>query len=94
MEDKSSSKSSFFFFFFVWTTSLGKILTMEFEKMLVITLDWCCMCTKNGESIDHLLLHCDVARILWDEFFCWRIGLSRVMPQAGGFSSKLKRPPR
>ena len=24
-------------------------------------LDWCCMCKCNGESVDHLLLHCSVA---------------------------------
>jgi hypothetical protein len=22
---------------------------------------WCCMCKKNGESVDHLLIHCEVA---------------------------------
>ena len=28
-------------------------------------VDWCCMCKKSEESIDHLLLHCEVA-IVWD----------------------------
>lgn len=25
------------------------------------------MCMKNGESLHHLLLQCEVARVLWDE---------------------------
>ncbi|KAG2674053.1 hypothetical protein I3760_13G118500 [Carya illinoinensis] len=37
------------------------------------------MCKKQGELVDHLLLHCKVARCMWDDFFS-RIGLSWVMP--------------
>lgn len=36
------------------------------------------MCRKNAESVDHLLLHYEVARALWDEIFC-RIGMVWVM---------------
>ena len=25
-------------------------------------MNWCCICKKSGESIDHLMLHCEVAR--------------------------------
>jgi hypothetical protein len=48
--------------FFVWSTALGKIFTMEnLQKRHVIVVDRCCMCKKNGESVDHLLIHSEVA---------------------------------
>jgi hypothetical protein len=32
-------------------------------------VDWCSMCKRSGESVDHLLLHCDVACALWSVLF-------------------------
>ena len=49
--------------FFLWTAALGKVLTMDnLRKTRLIVLDWCCMCKRDGESIDHLLLHCPMAQ--------------------------------
>lgn len=30
----------------------------------IIVVEWCCMWKKDGESIDHLLLQCDIRRVL------------------------------
>ena len=56
--------------FFVWTASLGKILTLDnLRKRGLIVVDWCCMCKRSGESINHLFLNCEVARALWSVLF-------------------------
>ncbi|KAF5457906.1 hypothetical protein F2P56_021979 [Juglans regia] len=67
--------------FFVWTAALGKILTTDnLRRRNIIIADWCCMCKRGGESVDHLLLHCEVARTIWDAVFN-RIDLAWVMPE-------------
>jgi hypothetical protein len=38
------------------------------------------MCKLTGESVDHLLLYCDVASALWSSLFS-RFGMSWVMPR-------------
>jgi hypothetical protein len=61
--------------------ALGNILTLDnFKKMHVISVDRCCMCKRNGELVDHLLLHCDVAYPLWSALFA-RFGMSWVIPR-------------
>ena len=56
--------------FFVWAAGLGRILTIDnLRRRHIVVLDWCCMCKKSGESIPHLLLHCVVARELWNFIF-------------------------
>jgi len=71
----------------VWRTQapsraafFGKILTMNnLRKRYVIVINRCYMCKKTGESVDHLLLHCDVASTLWSSLFN-HFGMSWVMP--------------
>ena len=31
--------------------------------------DWCCMCGQSGETMDHLLLHCGFACVMWSYVF-------------------------
>ncbi|KAG2677430.1 hypothetical protein I3843_12G099400 [Carya illinoinensis] len=38
------------------------------------------MCKHNGETTDHLLLHCEAVTDLWDDIFT-RLGLAWVMPR-------------
>ncbi|XP_042992315.1 uncharacterized protein LOC122318775 [Carya illinoinensis] len=65
---------------FVWTAALGKILTMDNLRIRgIIITEWCCMCRKNGETVDHLLLHCEFARKIWNFFFS-RMDIAWVMP--------------
>lgn len=41
---------------------LGNTLTVD-DLMIrkIIIVDLCCICNRNGENVDHLLLHCSVA---------------------------------
>ena len=68
--------------FFVWTVALGKCLTIDnLHKRKVWILDWCYMCKCNGESVDHLFLHCLVAMDLWSMVLDL-FGVSWVMPKS------------
>ena len=56
--------------FFVWTAALRKCLTIDnLRKRRVWILDWCYMYKRNGESVDHLFLHCPLASDLWSMVF-------------------------
>lgn len=58
-----------FFFFFAWSASLEKILTMDnLKKRHVIVVDGC-FHKRNGESVDHILLYCEVSCALWNAIF-------------------------
>ena len=67
---------------FVWTATLGKCLTIDnLRKMKVWILDWCYICKCNGESVDHLFLHCPIALDMWAMVF-HLFGVSWVMLQS------------
>jgi hypothetical protein len=70
--------------FFAWSAALGKILTVDnFRKRHIIIVDRCCLCKRDGESVDHLLLHCDVAFALRIPFLigliCLRLCLEELL---------------
>jgi hypothetical protein len=44
-----------------------------------VVVNRCWLCESDGESVNHLLLHCGAARALWNAFFV-RFGLYWVMP--------------
>ena len=65
--------------FFSWTAALGNLLTIDnLRKRHLIIIGWCCLCKQSGESVDHLLLHCSLARELWSLVF-GLFGVSWVM---------------
>ena len=56
--------------FFVWIVALGTILTIDnLCKRKVLILDWFYVCKSNGESVDHILLHCPIVFELWSMVF-------------------------
>ena len=68
--------------FFVWTVALGKCLMIEnLHKRKVWIMDWCYMYKCNGESVDHLFLHCLVAMDLWSMVLDL-FSVSWVMPKS------------
>ena len=66
---------------FFWTAALGKILTIDnLRRWRILIVDCCCMCKQDEEYVDHLLLHCCMARELCSFIFCL-FGVQRVMPK-------------
>jgi hypothetical protein len=66
--------------FFAYLAALGKILTVNnFKKRHIIVVNKCCLCKRNGEHVDHLLLHCEVVYAVWNAIFS-HFGMPWVMP--------------
>jgi hypothetical protein len=39
------------------------------RKKNMVVINRCGMCKKDEETVDHLLLHCECAQLLWNAFF-------------------------
>ncbi|RVW63507.1 hypothetical protein CK203_054157 [Vitis vinifera] len=61
--DKVPTKAAFF----AWEATWGKILTLDRLQRRGWQLPNCCfLCGCEEENVNHILLHCTVARVLWD----------------------------
>ena len=68
------------FGFFAWEASWGKVLTLDqLKKRGRALANRCFLCGEGEETIDHLLLHCSKAKILWDLLLAI-FGFSWVFP--------------
>ena len=66
--------------FFAWSASWGRILTADNLMLRGYHLvGWCCMCRWDGETINHLLIHCEMAGGLWS-FVFRKFGILWVLP--------------
>ena len=67
---------------FAWEAAWGKVLTLDQLKRRGITFaNRCNMCEEEEETIDHLLIHCKIAKMLWDLFLSI-VGISWFFPQS------------
>ena len=54
---------------FAWEVAWGKVLTLDQLKHRGMTFaNRCFMCEKDKKTIDHLLIHCKSAKMLWNLF--------------------------
>ena len=68
--------------FFAWEASWGRVLTLDhLQKSGWALANKCFLCQKCGESIDHLLLHCERTREMWTLLLSF-FGVSWVFPRS------------
>ena len=66
--------------FFGWEATWGKALTLDqLQRRGWALANRCYLCQRHGESIDHILLHCDKARTLLVLLFSM-FGVQWVLP--------------
>ncbi|KAJ9705268.1 hypothetical protein PVL29_003364 [Vitis rotundifolia] len=68
--------------FFTWEASWGKVLTLDqLKRRGWIVANRCFLCPVEEESIDHFLIHCSKAKVLWELIFAL-FGVTWVLPSS------------
>jgi hypothetical protein len=44
---------------------LQLLIKKKERKRYILMVEWCYMYKKNRESVDYLLLHCEITGVLW-----------------------------
>ena len=66
--------------FFAWEASWGKVLTLDqLKKRGRSIANRCYLCEEEEETLNHLLVHCPKARMLWDLILAI-VGIGWVFP--------------
>ena len=66
--------------FFAWEATWGKILTLDrLQKRGWQLPNRCFLCACEAESVNQILIHCTVARVLWD-LVLGLVGVKWVFP--------------
>ena len=67
---------------FTWEAAWGKVLTLDnLKRRGMAFANRCFLCEEDEETIDHLLIHCKSAKMLWDLFLSI-VGISWVFPHS------------
>jgi len=68
---------------FFWIIVLSRINTMDMlqrrKPFIALSPQWCYLCHKDEESVDHIFFHCSFTTKVWT-YFISRIGCYWVMP--------------
>ena len=68
--------------FFAWEATWKKVLTLDrIQRRGCPLANKCYLCLSKEESIDHILLHCELTRSLWNLLFSL-FRVSWVLPYA------------
>ena len=68
--------------FFTWEASRGKVMTLEqLKRHGRYLVNKCCLCEEDEETIDHLLIHCNTAR-MHCVLFLTIVGTTWVFPHS------------
>ena len=66
--------------FFAWEAVWGKLLTLgQLKRRERPLASRCYLCENEEKTINHLLVHCQQARLLW-EIILATVGMSYVFP--------------